>query len=1083
MMKKTIPIFILFFVITLIGVSNDVCAQNVIRGTVIEKESGEPIPGATVAELDANNRILTGNITDINGNYVINVRSRESRLQYSFIGYESQTIAIGDRITIDIELSASYVGIDEVVVTATMETDPLTGQSLRDRTSATARIDMDELRSISGVTVDNALQGQVSGLDIMSGGSPGSGSSIVIRGLGSLGDATPLIVVNGIEQNISISADFDFSAADQEDLGQLLNIAPQDIKSIEVLKDAASTAVWGSRGANGVLLIETHAGTRGKTVFNYNYRFQLTREPPPVPMLNGDEYITMQLEQYQNALGLFVVPDEIAYNPDYFDFHNYSANTDWLGAITQSGMSHDHFFSFSGGGDKTTFYASLNAAQEDGTTLNEAFGRLTSRIRLNYILSSKINFQVDFDYTNSYREGNYRFRGTYFDQDQERWINVRQMAYQKSPNMSIWEYDQSGNITGEYFTPINSYQGSGLEYFNPVAIAALSQRDIGINRFNNSYRFNYRINRWLRLEETVTFQYENQKNMDFLPYAAIGADWLNSRNNESTERNINNQRISSRTRFLFTPVVTSIHSLTGVMLLEIEQQNNEWSQVTNGNGPSMYISDPAGGMPVRAISSNLVENRGLGTMANVNYKYLDKYLLTVNLRADASSSFGRNNRWGFFPSLSLGWRFSSEDFMSQYAWLNNGMLRAGWGQAGRQIQNPYFRFGLFSNANPNLYITNPAIIPTRIDLTNLRWETVESYNLGVDLSLLDNRLQLTGDLYDRYTSDILWPNYSIPASSGFNSLRFFNGGKIRNYGWEASARYIFVRTAALNLTGNFNIAHNINAYTEFPDNFNNIVGTSLGNTVYPRMAQIGQPVGSFYGFRYLGVYSTTDEAYARDENGNFRTDSEGNLIPMQYTTGYRFVGGDPIYEDINHDGMIDIGDVVYLGDSNPRYTGGFGLNVSYRQFSVSSQFMYKVGFDIVNEIAMFTEGMNNRDNQSTAVLRRWRNEGDDYPGMLPRAYFGHPANNLGSDRYVEKGDFLKLNALSGSYRLKRETARRIGVEGIELGFNMRKIWTLTRYSGQDPEIPQRMQNPFWFGKDDGQTPTPRFYNLFINLRF
>jgi TonB-linked SusC/RagA family outer membrane protein len=877
-MKRSISIFMLFFLLAFVS-NLDVHAQNVIRGRVIDKESGEPIIGSTVAELDANDRIIGGTITDINGNYVINVNTTVSRLQYSFVGYESQTVEIGDRNVIDIELGSSTIGLEEVVVTATMEADPLTGQALRDRTSATVRVDMEDLRNISGISVDNALQGQVSGLDIMSGGSPGSGSSIVIRGLGSLGDATPLIVVNGIEQNISSSGDFDFSSADQEDLGQLLNIAPQDIKSIDVLKDAASTAVWGSRGANGVLLIETHAGAKGRTIFNYNYRFQLTQEPPPVPMLNGEEYITMQLEQYHNALGLFDVPDEIAYNPDYFDFYNYSANTDWLGTITRLGMNHDHFFSFSGGGDKTTFYASLNAAREDGTTLNEAFQRLTSRIRLNYTLSSKINFQVDFDYTNSNQEGNYRFRGTYFDQDQERWINVRQMAYQKSPNMSIWEYDQSGQLTGEYFNPINSYQGSGLEYFNPVAIAELSQRDVGINRFNNSYRFNYRINSWLRFEETVTFQYQNQKNMEFLPYTAIGADWLNNRNNESTERNINNSRISSRTRILFTPIVTSVHSLTGVVLVEVEQQQNQWSQVKSGNGPSMFLSDPAIGAPVKDIRSNLIENRQFGTMGNVNYKYRDKYLFTLNMRADASSSFGKNNRWGFFPSSSLGWRFSNEDFMARYTWLNSGLLRAAWGQAGRQIQNPYFRFGLFTNANPNLYITKPAIIPNRIDLTNLRWETVESYNLGVDLSFLNNRLHVTGDLYDRYTSDILWPNYSIPASSGFNSLRFYNGGEIRNYGWEASVRYNFLKTESLSIAANFNIARNINAYTEFPDNFNNLVGTSIGNTVYPRMAQIGQPVGSFYGFHYLGVFSRTEDAYVRDAEGNLRSTLKENLFP------------------------------------------------------------------------------------------------------------------------------------------------------------------------------------------------------------
>jgi TonB-linked SusC/RagA family outer membrane protein len=1068
-MKRPIQIVVMSLLMIVLGIKNGY-GQHVVRGSVTDKETGETIVSATIAEMDENDRIVKGTITDIDGNYVLDVSDTGHRLQFSFIGYETQIEEIGNRTLINIELEPSTIGIEEVVIRGTGQTDVLTGQSVRDRTTATARVDMEDMQNVSNLSVDEALQGQVSGLDIMSGGAPGGGSSIVIRGLGSLANSRPLIVVNGIPQDINISSDFDFAGSDQQDIGQLLNIAPQDIKSIEVLKDAASTAVWGSRGADGVLLIETRRGTKGKTKFNYNYRATLTQQPPPIPMLNGDEYITLQLEQLQNANGLFTVPDELAYNPEYVDFYNYSANTDWIGEITRPGFNHDHYFKFSGGGDKTLFFASLNAVRQDGTTLNEAFKRLSTRINLDYNLSRNVRFSVNFDYTNSYRNGNY--------------YNIRRMAYIKAPNMSIREHDENGNLTGEYFNPINSYQGSGTQYFNPVAIANLSKNDVLNNTFQNSFIINYRITDWLRFVETLSFQYSNVKNMGFLPYTAIGADWLDNRKNESRERNTNNSRIASRNQLIFTPVSTAVHTLSGSLMAEVSRRVSENSDVRTGNGPSVSLTDPSVGAPIKSISSNFADSRSFGVLGSLNYKYMDKYLVSVIARADASSSFGENNRWGIFPSFSVGWRFSNESWFSSWDFISNGMLRAGYGQAGREPSNPYDRFGLFVNANPNLYIENPAIVPSKIDLTNLKWQMLEAYNLGLELSFLNERLYLSADLYDKITNDILWRNYSIPSSSGFPRLAWFNGGKIRNYGWEASMRYNIVRRKDLSLIVNFNIARNINSFLEFPDNFNNLVGTSIGNGVYPRMAQVGQPVGSFYGFRYLGVYSTSEEAYSRNKEGENRLDANGDPIPMTYTNGYRFRGGDAIYEDINHDGVIDLADVVYLGDSNPKYSGGFGFNARYKQFSLSSQFLYRVGFDIVNEIALTTEGMLDRNNQSKAVLYRWRNEGDNYPGMIPRAYMNHPANNLGSDRYVEKGDFIRLNNITASYRLNNPSMLPGNlVDELELGINLRKLWTLTNYSGQDPEIPQSMQDPFWFGRDNGQTPSPRVYSVFLNVRF
>lgn len=1075
--------YLIIFTLAFLLTGFEAQAQLVVRGNVTEKESGLELVGVTVVEYDENGRVLNGAITDPNGNYVIKVTGPDASLHFSFVGYESQTVDVNSRTEINIQLAPSTVDIDEVVVTAESESDPLTGVSVRDRTTATAKVDMEELQNVSTVSVDGALQGQVSGLDIMSSGSPGSGSSIVIRGLGSLTNSTPLIVVNGIAQDINVGDDFDFAGSDQEDIGQLLNIAPQDIKSIEVLKDAASTAVWGSRGADGVLLIETFRGARGKTRFNYRYKYTHRSQPPPIPMLNGDEYITMQLEELHNARGIFEVPDEIAYNTDFVDFYNYSANTDWLSEVTQPGLSHDHYFKASGGGEKTAFFVSLNAANEQGTTINEAFDRLSTRINLDYNLSDNLKFTVFFDYTNSHKDGNYRFRFDIDNDGRRDWVNLRRMAYMKAPNMSIWEYDENGNPTGEYFTPINSYQGRGDLYFNPVAIGNLSENDVDRNIFQNSYLINYRINKWLRMVETISFQYDNRKDFSFLPYTAIGTDWLDAEINKMIEARRNNQRISSRSQLIFTPVVTSTHRLTTTLLGQISQRKGEFSRMVGRNGPTLQITDPSAAPHVQGLNSRSFDVRSLGTMLSVNYKFRDKYIASAIIRGDASSSFGRDNRWGVFPSFSLGWRFSNEAWFSGMDALNNGMLRVGYGQAGKEPGNPYDRFGVFVNASPSQYILNDVIIPNQIELANLKWQTVESWNLGLELSLINRRINISGDIYNKVTKDILWRNYDIPSSSGFNRLVWFNGGQLENRGWEGALNLVAIRRDDINLTLNFNISRNINSFLEFPDNFNNLVGTEIGNGVYPRMAQIGQPVGSFYGFNYLGVYATEEDAVARDVNGNIRVDANGEPIPMRYASGYEFTAGDAIYEDTNYDGVIDINDVVYLGDSNPEYTGGFGFRGRWKQLTLSTHFLYRTGFDIVNEIASQTEGMLDKNNQSKAVLHRWRKEGDNAEGVLPRAFLDHPANNLGSSRYVEDGTFLRLNNVSLSYQFSPSLASKLRLDNLELGLNLRKIWTLTNYSGQDPEISQNIDDPFWFGTDNGITPPPNVYSAFLNIMF
>lgn len=1066
----------LVLLLILFSMQNVLNAQTkkTIRGSIIEKSSGEPVIGATVVEYDKNKRIISGTVTDVNGNFQISVTDPNTALVASCIGYETMRVDLNGRSTLELQLESGAVDIEEVVITAVSSNDPLTNVAERDITGSRVKVDMLNSQIMGGVSAEEALQGQVSGLDIISSsGDPGSGSQIVIRGLGSLGNAKPLIVVDGISMDIRINDDFDFGGADQEDIGDLVNIAPQDIKSIEVLKDAASSAVWGSKGADGVLLIETFRGRRGKTTLDYQGKYSLNIQPPPIPMLSGDEFIMLQLEEHHNAYGAYQVPPEIAYDPDFQDFYNYNANTDWIGAITQPGFVNDQYLKISGGGEKTRYFTSLNYQTNSGTTLNTPFSRISTRINLDYNISEKLKFSVNFSYTNSFKEGNYSLRGK----------NVRSMAYVKAPNMSIYEYDQFGNPTGDFFNPINSYQGDGISYFNPVAIASLSSNDVTQNTVVNSFLLDYNILPWLRFRETVSFQYLNEKANAFLPYNAVGTDWLNNFKNQASETNSVDTKITTRSQLFIIPRLGKKHNFSTILMYETDQRTQDWSTLNSSKSPSFDVYDPASNAVIRNIRSGSGDFRALGGLVSINYKYRDRYITAFNLRADGSSKFGANRRWGIFPSASIGWRFSEETFFNSIKGLSDGKLRLSYGQTGREPGNPYDRHAIYNTTNPSQYIDNPVIIPQQVQLDNLKWQTLSSWNLGLDLSFFKDALTFTGEVYRKITRDLLWPKYEIPSSSGFDNLSWLNGGELENRGWElyVMGRPITRDEFSVNLS--FNISQNINTFLEFPDNFNNEVATTIGNGQYPRRASIGEPIGSFYGFRYLGVWPSNESVVATNADGTPILDVNGDKVPLSYMGTYNFQGGDAKYEDLNHDGVIDLNDVVYLGDSNPALFGGFGGGVNWKDFSMNFQFLYRTGYQIVNEVAMDTEGMLDKNNQSKAVLHRWRVEGQDEEDMLPRAYLGHPANNLGSDRYVENGDFIRLNNLSFRYRMDRNLVKKLGLNSMDIALTMRKLLTFTRYSGQDPEIPQDSSDPFWFGTDQARTPTPKFYTLSFSIGF
>jgi TonB-linked SusC/RagA family outer membrane protein len=1047
-----------------------------IRGKVIDQKDKSAVVGATIVESDKENRVVNGTITDMDGNFVYEMKNSANTMKVTVIGYQTKIFKPTPGKSIVIDLVSSDIELDQVTITAKAKSDnQLTNIDDRDNASSRVKIDLMEMKDNGITSAADALQGKVSGLDIISAsGDPGSGSQIVIRGLSSMGNNKPLIVIDGIPQD-NVPGSFDLSSADQEDISNLINIALQDIKSIEVLKDAASTAVYGSKGADGVLLIETYRGRMGKVQFDYQYKNSMNFQPAAIPMLNGDEYVMLQLEQWHNSKGVFDIPKEIAYDKDYVDFYNYSANTDWLGAITRNSVTNDHYFKISGGGEKTRYFTSFSYVDEGGTTINTGARRFSTRVNLDYFLSKKLLFTVQFNYSNNQVDNNISINGR----------NIRQMAYLKAPNMSIMEYDVNGKLTGEYFTPINSYQGDGYSYFNPVAVARLGKNDKNENSLENTFRLKYNINDWLIFKETVSFQYSGSKENNFLPYNAIGSDWLAWTVNKAEEGNSLYSSFKTETQLVFdVPFKTEDHVMSGAASWITNKSGYQWMNIQSNRTPSTNIQDPGVGAQINWIGSGSGDNADLGALLNWNYKYKDRYMLQTILRADANSAFGANTRWGLFKGVSLGWRFSKEPLLTNWdSWMGDCMLRASWGISGRPPGDAYARFATYETTYTGTYITNPAIVPTRIQLDNLKWESISSTDLGLELNLFKDRFFIEADVYRKLTSDLLFSNYNIPTSSGYNQLKYLNGGEMENKGWELMTNVKVVRTKDWLVSLDFNTSQNINSFTKLPENFNTERSTSIGNGEYPRRVVAGEPIGSFFGFRYKGVYATDQDAIAKDADGNQLKDNKGNPIPMTYKGTYPFKGGDAIYEDVNHDGKIDLNDVVYIGDSNPDFIGGFGTSLRYKHWDLSFQFHYRIGFDIINMIALQTQGMNGRNNQSKAVLNRWRTQGQDYPGLLPRAFMDNPANNLGSDRYVEKGDFMRLNNVKFGYQLSQELCRRLSLQSASFSISARKLYTFTNYSGQDPEVGQDASDPFWIGADYANTPPPRMVTLSFSVGF
>ena len=1071
-----------------------------ISGTV--SDDIEPLMMVNVVEVDEANRIVAHGVTDINGNFSFRIVDPKHRLKISYVGYATQIIPIkGTRYNITLK---SNLQLKEVVVQQKRVVQS-SGLAIPEREVSMAHqtIDAKEFEGLSLTSIDEALQGRVAGLDIVfNSGDLGSGTTMRLRGVSSInGNTQPLVVVDGNIFESDYLSGFDFASATEEQYSELLNVNPDDIASITVLKDAAGTALYGSQGANGVIEIKTKRGARGKTHVTYSYGATMTYQPKGMRMLNGDQYTMLMKEAYYNPKLSDAASDipEFNYDPSFSEYENYNNNTDWVDAVRKTGWLQKHYVTISGGGEKAVFRISGGYDHQTGTVIGQELNRFTTRVALDYFVSDRIKIVTNFNMT--------------YQDNQKNYSDLLGIAYKKMPNMSIYEQDAYGNNTNNYYhmlpTASSTFRQNGDQFslVNPVALAYEATSDESKYTIQPEFQLHYNLlgldatKTQLKYEGKVLFNISNTYNDSFYPSSLVTSGWNNDNNNKASSSAHKSNSITTTHRLTFTPAFkNSDHSFMAMAQFQLVNGNSKSQDNTVTRLPTGNIESATADGLITAMSTGAGQWRSIYLTFSAHYAYKGRYIADFSVRRDGSTKFGDSRRWGNFPAFSLRWNIVDEPWMKwSEKWLSMLSIRPGWGRVGNQPGTDYLYFTKYSTTDA--YDGGASVYPSNIRLSNLQWEEKETWNVGFDLGLFDNKITADFNIYTQLTSKLLMTAVKLPSSSGFTQLDWTNAGDMRNNGWEFNINGTdVVKAGKFSMGFNVTFANNKNEITKMdPTILANLNGDfNNNNGSYLSRVQLNNPYGAIYGFRYKGVYQYTDYSdvevpgvsgpnapVARDANGNVIKDADGFTKPMVFgydedsnPNPYEFQGGDAIYEDINHDGNINELDIVYLGSSLPKITGGWGLKFNYGRWSLNAQFNFRVGNKVVNAARMNAESMYNNNNQAASVNWRWRVEGQ--VAEIPRALYNSGYNWLGSDRFVEDASFMRLNYLSLGYSFDPKLLRKFGLNSLSINLNASNLFCLTNYSGADPEVGY---GGLGVATDNARTPRSRQFTARVSIGF
>lgn len=1017
--------------------------QVVVKGTVFSEKNSEAIIGATVKVKGSGRGEQPGTISDAKGNFSLIIKSLPATLLISYIGYKEQETEVYESAEpITVYLSEDLKLLNEVVVIG------YGTQKRKELTGAIATIPNSYLKQ-STTSFDNALGGAVSGLNVtQSSGQPGATSTLRIRGGNSItGGNEPLYVIDGYilyndNSNTRTGAgNFDGG------LNPLSSINSSDIESIEVLKDVSATAIYGSRGANGVIIITTKKGNKGSDNINYQVTYGIQKVSKKLDLLNGSQWAQLYTELKQSNGQTGFTNAQI---------NSFGEGEDWQSAALQTGNSQNHQLTFSGGDQKTRYVISGNYTDQTGIIKNTDYQKISGRVNLDRTFSKSFTAGINVSASNSTQKGlsNYgtlaapgRLAGPY------------DLAIRTSPLVSVYNSDGTFNYTNAYETGDirlgNTTVNAISDIVNTKAETKLT------NIFGNFYA-NYTIIPSLVAKAVLGADLYNTKQNFYAPkISAIGLipSGLGSVGN----------KISNTWQGAFTLNYNKTfgdHSIDALVGYTTQKNSIEYATATSSNFSNeslTYTSLSAGstyGAPVSGGSESVLNSY----IARGNYSFKERYNLTATLRTDGSSRFSSSHRWGYFPSLGLAWNINQEPFFKSKI-VNNFKLRVSGGTVGNQEIGDYKYLATYSAAANASFGGALATDYTRTRLPNpdLKWESTSQYNAGIDLGLWNDKLTFVVDVYSKKTSDLL-VDIPVAITTGFTS-QLQNVGAVTNRGVEFAVNGTILKTKNINWTASANIAHNANkvtslgSITSFQPNFTADNSSSPLSTILPLIVKVGQPLGTFYGYQFAGVVQKGD-----------------NLSKVPVPSWYSSVqAGDPKWVDQDGDGKITEADKVVLGNSQPNFTYGFSTSFSYKKFDASVLFQGSQGNKLYNALRQNLETYSTTYNSSAIVAERWT--ATNPSTTVPRAY--ETSKIYLDSRYIEDASFLKLKNITIGYTLPFRITNSKN-SNLRIFVSAQNLLTITKYKGYDPEASRYggdETNGLYQGIDLTAYPSSRGFNV------
>jgi len=1028
---------ILFITLNLLFYSTVVFSQDLIRGTVTD-EKGETLLGVNIQIKGAH----IGTVTDLNGKFSLKTEKSDDILVLSYLGYETKETKADKSKPMQIELKEDVKSLDEVVVVGYQDIKK------KDLTGSVAKANIDDMLKAPVASFDQALAGRIAGVSVSSSeGTPGGAMNIVIRGNNSLTqENSPLYIIDGFPV---------------EDPTVASSINPNDIESIDILKDASATAIYGARGANGVVIISTKKGKIGAPVLSYNGDFGVQRVTRKIPMMNAYEFVKLQEEMLSvadmaGAYGYYQTYNGKKYTlDDYKEVEQY----DWQDLIFQDAMQQSHNVGLTGGTSDIRYNGSVSYFDQDGIVIASNFNRLQGRFSTQ-IQHQKFKFNITANYSKSVFSGNSPSQSSY--------SGMNNLFY------SVWGYRPVTTPNHDINTLIENNTDDGIDpavdyRFNPI-MSLKNEYNVKTNTYSGYNGFvEYDIMKGLKLKVSGGYTSDNRVGEVFWNSKTRGGMPTSTQKTNATYSNSNRLTWLNENILTYQTNIKKKHFFNGMIGLTMQDSKLKMygMQTILIPNESLGMAGMGQGTP-STMSSAFADWSMLSYLGRINYNYKSKYYLTASFRADGSSKFVKKNRFGYFPSFSAAWTFTQEKFMrDSKEVLNNGKVRLSWGSTGNNRVGEYDTYArilmqqLAYGTGAGMYDVFHGVYPVNNSLSNigailsglpnkgLKWETTAQTNIGVDLGLLNDRINFTFDWYNKITSDLLL-RASLPLSSGFASA-MKNIGKVQNQGLEFTLKTINIKTSKFTWTTNFNIAFNSNKVLELSENQTSLLTNAPfdQNYISPNyIAKIGYPIGMMYGYVYEGTYKIEDFNVS---NGSYllktgipRYVSEANTKP-----GY------PRYADLNDDGVIDTKDQTFIGKGAPMHIGGITNNFDYAGFDLSVFFQWSYGADILNaNRLLFESGFNRRANlnQFASYVDRWTFENPE--SNIPRVS-SSPSNNVFSTRIIEDGSFLRLKTVSMGYSFNKAALKKLKIDKIRVFVSGQNLYILTNYSGYDPEVSVR----------------------------